>query len=73
MFGITESVRTVARHYKEGNLNWPMIIYIALAHAAALIGLFTLGNCHKYTLLWAFILWPIRLVTILHTCHSGAA
>ena len=62
MFGISESVKTVARHYKEGNLNWPMIIYIALAHAAALIGLFTLRDCNKYTLLWAFILWPIRYV-----------
>ena len=60
MFGIKESVATVVRHYKEGNLNWPMIIYISLAHAAALIGLFTLTQCHKYTLLWAFILWPIR-------------
>lgn len=60
MFGIKESVATVVRHYKEGNLNWPMIIYISLAHAAALIGLFTLSQCHKYTLLWAFILWPIR-------------
>ena len=56
-----ESVNTVARHYKEGNLNWPMIIYISLAHVAAIIGLFSIADCHKYTLLWAFILWPIRL------------
>ena len=63
MFGISESMRTVTRHYKEGNFNWPMIIYITLAHVAAVIGLFTIGQCHKYTLLWAFILWPIRLMT----------
>ena len=57
---VMESIRTVARHYKEGNLNWPMIIYISLAHAAAVIGLFTIPQCNKWTLLWAFILWPIR-------------
>ena len=55
-------MKTVSRHYKAGNLNWPMIIYITLAHIAALIGLFTIGECHRYTLLWAFILWPIRFV-----------
>lgn len=56
---ITDSIKTVTRHYKEGNLNWPMIIYISLAHMAALIGVFTLPKCSNYTLLWAFILWPI--------------
>lgn len=64
MFGISDSIRTVTRHYKEGNLNWPMIIYITLAHIAGIIGLFSIGQCHKYTLLWAFILWPIRLATM---------
>ena len=51
--------RTVARHYKEGNLNWPMIFFIGLAHVAALVGLFTLPYCKPYTLAWTFILWPI--------------
>lgn len=64
MFGMKESIDTAVRHYKEGNLNWPMIIYISLAHAAAIIGLFSLSQCHKYTLLWAFVLWPIRLVKV---------
>lgn len=53
------AARTVARHYREGNLNWPMIIYIGLAHVAAVVGLATLHKCHSYTLLWAFLLWPI--------------
>jgi uncharacterized membrane protein YfcA len=70
MFGITESVQTVVRHYKEGNLNWPMIIYITLAHIAAVIGLFSLGQCHKYTLLWAFICWPIRYFPIIYNCSQ---
>ena len=68
MFDISASVKTVTRHYKEGNLNWPMIIYITLAHIAGLIGLFTIGQCHKYTLLWAFILWPIRSVVTVISC-----
>ena len=56
---ITDSLSTVIRHYKAGNINWPMVIYIGLAHIAAIIGLFTISKCHPYTLLWAFILWPI--------------
>ena len=51
---------TVVKHYKAGDLNWPMIIYITLAHVAGIIGLLTIPSCDKYTLLWAFILWPIR-------------
>lgn len=56
---INDSVATVMRHYKAGNFNWPMIIYISLAHVASIIGLFCIPSCHPYTLLWAFILWPI--------------
>ena len=51
--------RTVSRHYKQGTLNWPMMIYIGLAHVAAVVGLFTLPSCKPQTLLWAFLLWPI--------------
>lgn len=54
-----ECIKTVVRHYKEGNLNWPMIIYISLAHVAAIVGLLSLSQCSRYTLLWAFVLWPI--------------
>mmetsp|Transcript_10074 Transcript_10074/g.9028 ORF Transcript_10074/g.9028 Transcript_10074/m.9028 type:complete len:314 (+) Transcript_10074:124-1065(+) len=56
---IQESVNACIYHFKEGNLNWPMVIYITLAHVAAIVGLFTIPYCDKYTLLWAFILWPI--------------
>jgi hypothetical protein len=66
---ITESINTVSRHYKEKNLNWPMIIYIGLAHVAAVIGLFSIQYCHKYTLLWAFILWPISGLGITGGVH----
>lgn len=56
---INDASSRVAKHYKQGNLNWPMIIYITLAHVAGIVGLFTISKCHKYTLLWAFLLWPI--------------
>ncbi len=46
-----------------------MIIYIALAHVAAVIGLFTITKCHPYTLFWAFLLWPISGVGITGGVH----
>lgn len=66
---VTDAAATVARHYKQGTLNWPMIIYISLAHVAAAIGLFTIPKCHPMTLLWAFILWPISGVGITGGVH----
>jgi len=54
--------RTISFHYKNGNLNYPMIIYISLVHIVAVAGLFTVHKCMKETLFWAFILWPIRYV-----------
>lgn len=66
---IQNIAKTAVRHYKEGNLNWPMIIYLSLAHVAALIGLFTIPNCKPLTLLWAFILWPISGLGITGGVH----
>lgn len=59
---IKESYNNVAFHYKEGNFNWPMIIYVGLVHIVATVGLFTIPKCSAETLFWAFILWPIRYV-----------
>lgn len=54
----------IAYHYKEGNINWPMGIYITLVHAVALYALlFKVTQCSAETLLWAFFLWPVRYVT----------
>ena len=64
-----ESVRTTYQHYKDGTLNYPMIIYISLAHVAAFVGLLTIPKCHPYTLLWAFILWPISGLGITAGVH----
>jgi len=55
---IGDSISTVARHYKQGTLNWPMIIYISLVHVAGIVGLVTIPSCHPLTLLMALILWP---------------
>ena len=47
-------------HYKEGNINYPMGIYIVLVHIVAIVGLLKIPACSVHTLMWAFILWPIR-------------
>lgn len=54
--------KLIAFHYKEGNMNWPMIVYISLVHIVALAALTKITSCSAETLLWAFILWPIRYV-----------
>jgi stearoyl-CoA desaturase (delta-9 desaturase) len=69
MQDITDGVKTAVHHYKAGNLNWSMIIYIGLAHVAAFIGLLTVSNCSKWTLLWAFVLWPISAIGITGGVH----
>lgn len=50
----------VKHHYKEGNFNWPMIVYISVVHTVAIAGLFALPRAKVETLLWAFVLWPAR-------------
>ena len=59
ILGVRDSIKAVVHHYKQGNLNWPMVIYIGLAHVAAVVGIFTLPFCSWQTLLLAFVLWPI--------------
>lgn len=56
---INESIACCVKHLRKGDLNWPMIIFLSLAHIAGIYGIFTIPYCHKYTLLWAYILWPI--------------
>ena len=50
----------VVNHYKEGNVNWPMLIYISLVHITAMAGLVAAFQSDAKTLMWAFILWPVR-------------
>lgn len=69
MHAVNDSIKRTLKHYRQGTLNWPMIIYISLAHVAAIIGLFTISKCHPLTLLWAFILWPISGIGITGGVH----
>ena len=54
--------KNASYHWTNGNLNWPMIIYISLVHMVATVGLLSVHKCSRETLLWAFCLWPIRYV-----------
>lgn len=49
----------VKDHYKAGNVNWPMSIYITLVHILAVVGCFKIPNCSAATLYFAFMLWPL--------------
>jgi len=52
-------IPSVISSHNEKGLNVPMLIYISLVHAVALVGLATINKCSAETLIWAFILWPI--------------
>lgn len=58
-----------AYHYKEGNMNWPMVIYLILTHMAAWIGVTSIPSCKWQTWLEAFILWPITGLGITAGVH----
>ena len=58
MFSDIPSV--VRHHWNAGNLNWPLGIYITLVHVVGFVGVAKLMECSKETLMWAFVLWPIR-------------
>jgi len=49
----------ISYHYKNGNLNYFMIVYLSLVHLVAVLGLVTIPKASNETLIWAFILWPI--------------
>jgi len=58
MFG--DIPQLISHHYKKGNVNWPMLIYVALVHVLAVVGIPKIMDCSKETLIWAFLCWPIR-------------
>jgi len=60
---------TVVYHWKAGNINWPMGLYITLVHLWAVIGLRRAPYVQWQTLLWAFILWPISGLGITAGVH----
>lgn len=49
----------IGYHLKEGNMNWPYIVFFSVVHITAFMGLFRLQHCSYETLLFAQMLWPI--------------
>lgn len=66
---LRDAVKAFAYHYKEGNMNWPMVIYLVLTHMAAWIGVTSIPGCKWQTWAWAFILWPITGLGITAGVH----
>jgi len=64
-----EVLETIVYHWKEGNYNWPMIIYISLVHIAASIGVLRVLDCKWQTLWLAFWLWPVTGLGITAGVH----
>jgi len=62
-------VKHTVYHYRAGNINWPMGLYITLVHYWATWGLRRLHVVSSQTLLWAFILWPISGLGITAGVH----
>lgn len=56
----TDIPSLVKHHWNAGNINWPMSIYITLVHVIGLVGVSKVMDCSRETLMWAFLLWPIR-------------
>ena len=57
---VSDIPSVVRHHWNAGNINWPMGIYITLVHVVGLVGVLKIMDCSKETLMWAFLLWPIR-------------
>ena len=51
---------TVGDCIRNGEANYPMGIYITLVHVAAAVGFVRAFECSAESLLFAFVLWPIR-------------
>uniref|UniRef100_A0A6U0WYF9 Fatty acid desaturase domain-containing protein n=1 Tax=Rhizochromulina marina TaxID=1034831 RepID=A0A6U0WYF9_9STRA len=66
---VMDAINAFTRHYKSGDLNWPMMIYVTFVHTTALLGVFQLFSVSWKTLLWGFILWPISGLGITAGAH----
>jgi len=70
MIGFIKSVLdTMVFHWKEGNYNWPMIIYLSLVHTAGFYGLSLCSEVDWKTQLLAFLLWPVSGLGITAGVH----
>jgi stearoyl-CoA desaturase (delta-9 desaturase) len=66
---VTDTIDAVSHHVKAGTVNWAMVIFLSLAHTAALWGLVTISVCDNRTLLWALFLWPVSGLGITAGAH----
>lgn len=68
---IAETVDAVAHHFRAGTINWAMVVFLSLAHAAAVWGicLIILSAVETKTLLWALFLWPVSGLGITAGAH----
>jgi len=66
---VQDAIDATVFHYKAGNINWPMVIYMNFVHITALIGVRNAFVVSWQTLLWAFILWPISGIGITAGVH----
>jgi len=67
--GLVGAGEAVMWHFKQGNFNWPMIVYMSFVHYTAFLGLCALTSVSWQTLLWAFLLWPISGLGITAGVH----
>jgi len=54
---ITSIPSVIKHHYKAGNLNYPMGIYISLVHVVAAVGLTYVPSAKAQTIVWSYLLW----------------
>lgn len=69
---LEESWSTVWWHYTRGNIHWITTVFMFLAHAGALAGLWQAfnGRCHKETLVLSFYSGLVRYVSSLFVLYE---
>ena len=66
---ISDTFDAITHHVKAGTVNWPMVIFLSLAHAAAVWGAFSISQCDYRTLIFAFLMWPLSGLGITAGAH----
>jgi stearoyl-CoA desaturase (delta-9 desaturase) len=55
----TNIPKVLNHHYKEGNFNWPYMVFFAVVHITAFMGIFKVAYCKRESILFFFILWQL--------------
>lgn len=56
-------------HWRAGTIHWRICVFIGSVHVAFAVGLLELSSCQWRTMLFAFVLWPIRFVRAIRHAH----